>query len=110
MKNGQYAISLSADGYSGAGELDLDGTNGTGRDGTYQLDLQLLGEGTNCSGIVSIAIDPKVVHNHAMPPNFSLSMIGNSDGEHFELIGVGPLGLIVTLSGTFIEDLSPDRG
>ena len=110
MKSGQYAICLSADGYSGAGELEFDGGNGAGRDGVYRLDLQLLDEGPKCSGIVNLLIDPQVVHNRALPPNFSLSMIGNSDSEHFELIGVGPLGLIVTLSGTFMEELSPDRG
>jgi hypothetical protein len=110
MKNGQYAICLSADGYSGSGRLALTGRNGAGRDHRYQIELQLLDEGPRCAGIVNIQMDPAVVHNRSMPRHYSLSMSGNSVDDTFDLIGIGPLGLIITLTGKRVAPLATVEG
>jgi hypothetical protein len=99
MRDGQYSICLSANGYSGRGKLELKANRGQGHDGRYRVELLLRGEGSTCAGIANVLMDPRTVHNSSMPSHYSLNMTGSSNGEAFKLIGVGPLGLIVQLDG-----------
>ena len=98
MKDGRYNMSLSADGYTGKGDLSLNDNRGQGHDGKFKVELHLQGQGPKLAGIANVLMSPHVVHNSRMPEHYSLSMTGTEAENSFSLIGIGPLGLIIEIS------------
>ena len=109
MQSGRYSICLSAGSYAGAGELRFDGREGQGHDGKYRLDLQMHEEGPRGAATIDLLLDPNVIHNAAMPERFSLPVTGSVSDSAFSLIGVGPLGVIVSLSGEMVSEKGPQQ-
>ena len=103
MRDGVYHLNLTADGYSGNGELNLNDNRGQGHDGKFKIELHLQGGGPKLSGIANVLMSPRIVHNSRMPEHYSLTMDGNERDDTFSLIGVGPLGLIVEITAERVE-------
>ena len=103
MRDGVYQLNLTADGYSGNGEMNLNDNRGQGHDGQFKVELHLHGEGPQLSGIANVLMSPRIVHNSRMPEHYSLTMNGNEHDDSFSLIGIGPLGLIIEIKAERLD-------
>ncbi len=99
MKDGIYAVCLSADSYDGEALLNFKGRRGEGRDGVWRVAIDFNDFGPRCGATALIEMPPEVVHNPGIPERYSVALSGSSDDESFSLLGTGPLGLIVELTG-----------
>jgi hypothetical protein len=99
MQDGNYDIRLKADGFNGAGALNLTGDEGEGGSHDFSIRLHMGGAGPSATGALTIAMDSANVHNTSIPPTYAVAMTGSSSADQFALLGVGPIGLIVELLG-----------
>ena len=101
MKDGNYELLFSADGYSGRGHLVVDGTKAVGGDGQYRVEGNLQDSRQHITASFNVSIEPAVVANARVPHQFSLQMTGIATDRDFSLIGIGPLGLIVEFNCSY---------
>lgn len=101
MKNGRYDLCFSADGYNGRGHLVVDGKTVSGGDGQYRLEGSLQDGRQHITASFNVSMDPSIVRNARMPSQYSVQMSGTATDDDFTLIGIGPLGLIVEINGSY---------
>ena len=98
MKDGFYELRLTVDDYSGLGTLVFDGTRGQGYDGTFQVEVHLIGGGNEVAGVANVLLRPDASTHLAIPEHYSLRMLGSAGDEAFNLIGRAPSGQLVEIS------------
>jgi hypothetical protein len=104
MRNGRYSISFRADGYEASGVMEFKDGHGAGHETAYRITLDLVDSGPRCAGNVEVAMDPSAVRNTSIPREYSVPVTSSCDEDGFNVIGVGPLGIIVDLTGTARAD------
>jgi hypothetical protein len=109
LKDGNYDLCFSADGYTGLGSLVLDGQRAKGSDGRYQLEGNLFDGAPHITAVFNVLMQPRLVKNTRIPTHYSLQMSGTAKDESFSLIGTGPLGLIVEISGSYAGPLTEEQ-
>lgn len=103
MRDGVYVSSLNVDGRSAIGLLTLVGNHGKGSDGIHQFEIQVGGSGHHLTGIINVIGDPELAAARGLPHHYSLSMIGSGNQETFNLIGLGPNGIVVEIDAAWRE-------
>ncbi len=98
MKDGIYSLHFSADGYDGDGTFDLQANRGHGQDGNFKLEGHLIENRNKLTAIFNVLMMPAAVRNSRLPDHYSLNMSGTSTDDSFDLIGAGPLGVIVDIA------------
>ena len=102
MKDGRYLMRLDLSGYSGRGLLEVQDKVAFGQDDGYGLTGRIDGMHPRCMAALAIELLPKTNPNSRVPNRFAVSMNGTCDDASFEIIGTGPLGLIVELRGSWV--------
>ena len=101
MKDGVYELQFSADGYNGLGEMVLKDNRGKGQDEKVRIEGHLMENRSSLSAVVNVLMAPATLRNARVPAHYSLTMTGTADDGGFSLIGIGPIGIIVDLKGTW---------
>ena len=111
MKDGSYELRLTVDDYSGIGTLAFDGKRGHGYDGTFQVEVHLIGGGNEVAAVANILLRPDASTHLAIPAHYSLSMLGSAGDDAFDLIGRAPDGHLVEISAESSVDIGfrPER-
>ena len=109
MKDGYYDLCFSANGYVGTGQLTLDGHKAKGSDGAYRLEGNLFDGSQHISAVFNVLMEPRILRNRRIPAHYTLQMEGTARGSDFELIGIGPIGLIVAISCAYRSPLTPEE-
>jgi hypothetical protein len=102
MKDGNYDLCFSADGYVGRGSLSLDGAHASGSDGRLKLDGNVLDGSRHVTAVFNVSTAPRLIGNALIPDHYSLQMTGTATETDFSLIGTGPLGLIVEITCSYV--------
>ena len=110
MRDGKYALRLSADGYVGDGQFTMRDNRGQGHDGRFKVEGHLIERPATLDAIFNVLMEPDALGNSEMPDHYSLQMTGATRDDHFNVIGVGPLGLIIEITGEWAgsSDEQPD--
>jgi hypothetical protein len=106
MKDGNYDVCFSADGHTSRGSLVVDGERATAVDGQVRLDGNLFERTPHITAIFNVLTRPRLVRNALIPAHYSLQLIGTGNDAEFNLIGTGPLGLIVEISCSYAGPLT----
>jgi hypothetical protein len=109
MKDGNYDLCFSADGYTGHGSLVLEGMRASGGDDHYTLEGSLTDTRQNITAVFDVLMPPRFVPNSRLPDHYSLQMTGTASDGDFSLIGTGPLGLIVEIDCSYNGPLNGDQ-
>jgi hypothetical protein len=99
MRNGKYAIDFSAGDFDGSGWLSAEDNQVQGGDTTYRLKGEIVTASDRAEGQFNVVMEQALTLNSQMPLTFSFSAVGTTSDAEFSLIGVGPLGMIIELSG-----------
>lgn len=108
MKDGIYEFRFSADGYDGFGEMILKDNRGKGEDRYFRIEGHLMENRSSLTAVVNVLMAPATVRNARLPEHYSLNMTGTANDSEFSLIGIGPIGVIVDLKGTWRGPLDGD--
>lgn len=110
MRDGNYALRFAADGYVGNAQFAMHDNRGQGHDGVFRLEGHLIERPATLDAIFNVMMGPEVVSNSSMPDHYSLQMTGAKRDDHFNVIGIGPLGLIIEIDGDWSSPLeaAPD--
>ena len=106
MRDGTYAISIDADGHLADGELVLDGLRAEGGSVHCAVKGQISRTGAHTVGALTMEWAPGALRNTRIARVFAVSMTGVGTDTDFRLWGLGPLGLIVEVTGTHVR---PER-
>jgi|GEM_PF-1681649 len=109
MKDGNYDLCFSADGYVGRGSLSLDGAHASGSDGRLKLDGNLLDGSRHVTAVFNVSTTKRLLRNAHIPDHYSLQMTGTATDNDFSLIGTGPLGLIVEITCSYVGPVPSDN-
>ncbi len=110
MKDGIYELQFSADGYDGLGEMVLKDNRGKSQDRHLRLEGHLTESRSSLTALVNVLMTPAMVRNARLPEHYSLNMAGTANDGEFSLIGIGPIGIIVDLKGTWRGPLEAEVG
>ena len=105
MRDGTYALRFSADGYLGNGCFTMHDNRGEAHEGRLRIDGHLIERPATLDAIFNVSMDPEMIGNSGMPSRYSVQMNGAASDDGFSVIGVGPLGLIVEISGEWSAPL-----
>ncbi len=100
MQDGDYEMHFSADGFQSRGALRLDAGRAVGGDGHYGVDGNCVDSAGQLSAVFNVRMPPRLLGNTRIPEHFSLRMTGATTAQGFQLIGIGPLGVIVEIACT----------
>jgi hypothetical protein len=109
MRTGNYDLCFSADGYTSQGSLTLDGQRAKGSDGRFRLEGNLFDGGPHITAVFNVLMQPRLIRNARIPQHYSLQMTGTGGETDFNLIGTGPLGLIVEISASYAGPLTEEQ-
>lgn len=104
MKNGRYVVRISADGLSEDTMLFLHDARVEAIGDGCELRGQISHAGRHLIGTMTIAVPPDTLRNRFIDGVFVVAMTGQEHGDEFNLFGLGPLGLIVELAGTWVGE------
>jgi hypothetical protein len=104
VKNGRYAVRVSADGLSEDTTLFLHDARAETIGGGCELRGQISHAGRHLIGSMTIAVPPNMLCNRFIDGAFVVAMSGQEHGDEFSLYGLGPLGLIIELAGTWVGE------
>jgi len=99
MRDGNYALRISADGFVGNGRFAMHDNRGAGQDTHFRVEGHLIERRAALDAVFNLRVDPAVLDNKGVPKHFSLHLDGAANNDSFHVIGVGPLGLIVEIAG-----------
>ena len=102
MKDGVYEFWFDALGRARGGALRIHGNLVDGGDTVHTVRGQLARAGTNILASFDIGWRPEA--RHRPRPGYTMRMFGHGSETDFDLIGIGPLGLIVALRGRWRAD------
>ena len=99
MNDGLYRLRFNAAGADADGSITVTNEAAVGADPYRHLSGTFIRTGTN----VEATLDVTCVDGAPLPiggaKQYTIKLAGNSSHHHFSVIGVGPLGLIVELTG-----------
>ena len=99
MRDGNYALRISADGFVGSGVFAMRDNRGAVQDTLFNMTGHLIERRAALDAVFNVKMEPAVIGNKGMPKCFSLHMDGAANNDSFHVIGVGPLGLIIEIDG-----------
>jgi hypothetical protein len=109
MRDGDYDLRFSANGYEGRGSLKMVDDKADGGDHAFRIEGNVFGDGGHISAVFNILIPPRLIGNTGLPEHFSLRMSGITHDRGFNLIGTGPLGVIVDIACTYVAAPPPGQ-
>ena len=106
MKDGNYDVCFTADGYMSHGSLVVAGEHARGSDGQFELEGNLFERTPHITAVFNVLMRPRLLRNALIPAHYSLQMTGTGSDADFNLIGTGPLGVIVEISCSYAGPLT----
>ena len=99
MMDGIYSLWLRGSELNSDGVGTIRSNRLEGHDGVFKLSGSISRRGDHALGDFQICFAESAVANSHLPLRFSLSTTGTAGPSTFSLLGAGPLGLIIELSG-----------
>lgn len=109
MEDGVYRLRFAAEGIDAEGRLCIENNRATGGDGLREM----RGEFTQTGPAVQASFDVRCAATRppiGASPTYTLRMFGTGTEQGFDLIGVGPLGLIIEITGEWSGPLGTPAG
>ncbi len=103
MRDGTYALQFSADGYECATSMRMQANQVEGSDSDFRVMGGVRPKGNHAEGTFDIVINIGVLQNGSLPSKFTLKTTGSASDTDFDLVGAGPLGLIVELVARWVS-------
>lgn len=110
MKDGLYDFHFVALNEDRRGHVTVKGHLVDGGDPLHVIRGQLSRAGTNLLASFDVHRRATPEHDSAETPHYTIKMFGSGTATQFTVIGVGPLGLIVEIHGTWREALPKEAG
>ncbi len=101
MRDGNYTLRISADGFFASGLFAMHDNRGAVQEALFNMTGQLIERRAALDAVFNLHVEPAVIDNLGMPKRFSLHMDGAANNDSFSVIGVGPLGLIVEIDAAW---------
>ncbi len=108
-QDGQYTMQFSADGFRSTGWLKLRAGRAVGGDGSYRIEGNCFDSAGQLSAVFNVLMPPRLLGNTRVPEHFSLRMTGTTSATGFQLIGTGPLGVIIEIACTLTGPLQDEH-
>ena len=107
MKDGIYSFRLDSFGHLSRGSLTLRGGVATGGDTRVAFQGEITHHASNVTASLEVTPVARFEPTQARygATDFSVQMSGSGDESQFDLIGVGPRGLIVAIAGEWMTAL-----
>ena len=110
MKDGLYDFHFVALETDSRGHVTVQGNLVDGGDPLHEVQGQLSRAGANMLASFDVRRRmPSAPAPEGGPSHYTLKMFGSGTDTDFSVIGLGPLGLIVELRGTWRESLQDDQ-
>jgi hypothetical protein len=101
VKDGTYDLVFSANGHDTRASLQFDGRRARASEGEIHLEGNFVNAERHLTAVFDVLMAPCLLRNARIPERYSVQMSGTGSERDFNLIGIGPLGLIVEIAGSY---------
>lgn len=102
MRDGVYVLRLTASVFESTAKALIRQNHIVSQGESFQLSGTVTRTSSHAVGTFSVQLEPDAVGNGSLPhESFTLVANGLADQSEFDLVGAGPLGLIVELIGAW---------
>jgi hypothetical protein len=112
MKDGVYVLRLSASEFESLGSAVMRANHVVSDEASLQLSGTLFRTSRHAVGTFNVRLSPDAAGNRSLPrETFALTANGPANQTEFDLVGAGPLGLIVSIVAEWKHEAdSPSTG